>query len=341
MPPSITPDAAAAVAAFEAEQQLLQQQRRVPWPWLLTAAIIAALLTGELGGFHGGGAGSAQLHSAAAAAAAATAPPPMRVLEVAMAIAAQERSAELFVIDCFRRPIAAAPLSATADDRAVVCLFEGQGRFRQVFAPDALAWSCAVVGAGGAATATSSAPAAPLIKVPALRSYSTPLLGTTDRGTGGPYPVHIVECACASQFDGEPVFVSVSAFHAMEGRSEFAASACSVLVAPPPLPLSAPALRQPGGVFLAGMLCVSDTFWDTASPPNVQFDGMVMAVTLSVLFHLAVGFEHMTVYFDLRAPEPFLAEFAVTLRPEVARSQVTFVKTRSARAHFDLEFQEM
>jgi len=114
-----------------------------------------------------------------------------------------------------------------------------------------------------------------------------------------------------------------------------------VLVPPPPPPLLAPQLRQPGGVFLAGSICISDTFWDTASPLDVQFDGMVAATTLSVLYHLAVGFEHMAVYLDLRAPEAFLAEFAATLQPQVARGQVTFFKTHAARAHAELEFQEM
>ena len=315
--PPLPAAAPEAVAAFNAEQ--LQQQQSPLWPRLLVAAAIAALLlAGELRGAQDGS-GAAQLRAAATAT-----PSPMRVLELAMATAAQEHGAELFVIDCFRRPLA-----APAAGRSIVCLFKGQGSFREAFADQkAVEWSCAV--------ASESA-------VPALRAYSTPLIGALNRGTGDPYPVHVVECACAAQFDGQSVRVTVSAarISSSGGAREAAVAASSVLVAPPPPPLLAPQLRRPGGVFLAGSVCISDTFWDTASPLNVQLDGMVTAVTLSVLYHLAVGLEHMAIYLDLRAPEAFLAEFAVTLRPEVARGQVTFFRTHAARAHPELEFQEM
>ena len=334
---TLSPAAAAArdargEAAFAAEQQL--QQRWQCFKPLLLALAVVALLAGEIGGAQRGG-GSGLLRAAGGAAAAAPAAQPMRVLEVSMASLVQARDAELFVIDCFRRPV-----TNTAGVDVAVCLLKGQGRLQAAFAPGALAWSCTVEGDHEAEGAVAP--------VPALRAYSSPA-SLVDRGTGiGLFPVHIVECALAPRFAGAPVRVSITVVRAVGGASDGLAAAAAPRV---PVPLPPPPIHavssgggsssSRGGVFLAGVICISDVFWDMAREFNVQFDGMVVATTLSVQFHLAAGLEHMSVFLDLRAPEPFLAEFALTLRREVARGQVTFVRARIAGARRDLETQEM
>ena len=228
---------------------------------------------------------------------------------------AQARDSELFLVDCFRPP---------AETR-IVCLLRGTLTHSE--SSGALDWICDI----------SAENANYNISAPALNVTTTAAMDTSNRGGRGLFVAHIVECACSVLFVGSPVLVTISS--RKRASNILVGTLSRVRVLPP---LANPPLHGRAPPIISGAICISDVFWDMASPFDVQFDGMVRSVTLHVQYHLALGFDTMAIYLDIRDPQPFVDELALTLSFEVARGAVTFLPAHPAGAiHRELEFQEL